>query len=528
MVLHTVANNLRYPVRKIWGLQNIGYRWYSTPPTTKLFIDNEFIESKSDSFIDLHNPANNEVVTRVPVSTHDEMVAATKSCEKAYKTWSETTVLTRQSLMFKLQELIKRDLPKLADLITLEQGKTTVDAQGDVMRGLQVVEHCCSITSLQMGETMQGVSKSMDILSHRVPLGVTAGITPFNFPAMIPLWMFPMALVCGNTMLMKPSERDPGATMHLMELVREAGFPAGVVNVIHGAHDSVNFICDHPSIKAISFVGSDQAGQHIYNRGSKNGKRVQSNMGAKNHGVIMPDANKEATLNSLVGAAFGAAGQRCMALSTVIWVGEAKEWINDVVDRASKLKVNAGHEPDADLGPLISPQAKERVCRLVQSGVNEGAELILDGRDVTVPGYETGNFVGPTILNNVKPEMECYKEEIFGPVLCSLQADSLDDAIELINANQYGNGTAIFTTNGATAHRFVDKIDVGQIGVNVPIPVPLPMFSFTGSRGSFRGDTNFYGKQGVNFYTQVKTITQLWRQEDITDTKASTNMPVMR
>lgn len=528
MGLQAFARNLRYPIRNVWGLQNILSRSYSSPATTKLFIDNEFIESKSSQFFDLHNPATNDVVTRVPISTIGEMEAAVKSCENAFNTWSQTTILTRQSLMFKLQELIKRDLPKLAESITLEQGKTTIDAQGDVMRGLQVVEHCCSITSLQMGETMQGVSRNMDILSHRVPLGVTAGITPFNFPAMIPLWMFPMALVCGNTMLMKPSERDPGCTMLLMELVKEAGFPAGVVNVIHGTHDSVNFICDHPSIKSISFVGSDQAGKHIYERGSKNGKRVQSNMGAKNHGVIMPDANKEATLNSLVGAAFGAAGQRCMALSTVIWVGEAKNWIGDVVERAKKLKVNAGHEPDADLGPLISPQSKVRVCNLVESGVNEGADLVLDGRDISVPGYEKGNFVGPTILHNVKPEMECYREEIFGPVLCSLEADTLDDAIELINNNQYGNGTAIFTTNGATAHRFTNKIDVGQIGVNVPIPVPLPMFSFTGSRGSFRGDTNFYGKQGVNFYTQVKTITQLWREEDATDTAATTNMPVMR
>jgi len=375
---------------------------------------------------------------------------------------------------------------------------------------------------------MQGIAKDMDTMSFRTPLGVCAGITPFNFPAMIPLWMFPVALVCGNTYVIKPSERDPGACMMLVEMLREAGCPDGVVNVIHGAHQAVNFICDHPDIRAISFVGSDQAGQYIYERGSKHGKRVQSNMGAKNHGVIMPDANKENTLNQLVGAAFGAAGQRCMALSTAVFVGDATNWIPDLVERAKKLKVNAGHIPDADLGPVISPAAKKRICNLVQSGIDEGARIILDGRDIVVPGFEKGNFVGPTILTDVKPTMECYREEIFGPVLVILSVDTLDDAINMINSNQYGNGTAIFTTNGATARKFTQEIDVGQVGVNVPIPVPLPMFSFTGSRGSFRGDTNFYGKAGINFYTQLKTVTQMWREQDVTHTKAQVAMPTMQ
>lgn len=385
-------------------------------------------------------------------------------------------------------------MKELAKNITLEQGKTLVDAEGDVHRGLQVVEHSCSIPSLQLGETLSGIAKDMDTLSYRVPLGVCSGICPFNFPAMIPLWMFPVALTCGNTYVIKPSERDPGACMMLVEMLMEAGAPKGVVNVIHGQHESVNFICDHPDIKAISFVGSDQAGKYIYERGSKNGKRVQSNMGAKNHGVIMPDANKEQTLNQLVGAAFGAAGQRCMALSTAVFVGEAQNWLPDLVDRAQKLKVNAGHEPGTDLGPVISPQAKQRICDLVESGVKDGAKLILDGRGIQVPGYEKGNFIGPTILTDVKPNMKCYTEEIFGPVLVTLAVDTLDDAINLINSNPYGNGTAIFTTNGATARKFTQDIDVGQVGVNVPIPVPLPMFSFTGSRGSFLGDANFYGK----------------------------------
>lgn len=504
-------------------------RCYSASvPTTKMFINNEFVESTTDKWVDLHNPATNEVVTRVPECTQQEMLAAVQAAKDAFPAWSSSTILTRQQIMFKFQDLIKKNMKRLAANITLEQGKTLVDAEGDVLRGLQVVEHCCSIPSLQLGETMPGIAKDMDTYTFRLPLGVTAGITPFNFPAMIPLWMFPMACVVGNTSVMKPSERDPGCTMLLMELAQEAGFPPGVVNVIHGRHDSVNFICDNPDIKAISFVGSDQAGQYIYERGSKNGKRVQSNMGAKNHGVIMPDANKEATLTALCGAAFGAAGQRCMALSTAIFVGEAKEWIPELVERAKKLKVNAGDQPDADLGPLISPESKQRVCDLVQSGAEEGAEILLDGRDISVKGYENGNFVGPTILHQVDPKMKCYTEEIFGPVLVSMEADSLDDAINIVNSNPYGNGTAIFTNNGATARKYTMEADCGQVGVNVPIPVPLPMFSFTGSRGSFRGDQNFYGKQGIQFYTQIKTVTQMWRAEDSVSTKAATNMPVQQ
>merc|ERR1719266_2306802 len=368
----------------------------------------------------------------------------------------------------------------------------------------------------------------MDLTCHRTPLGVCAGIAPFNFPAMIPLWMFPMALICGNTYIMKPSERDPTACMALVELLKEAGCPDGVVNVIHGQHDTVNFICDHPDIRAVSFVGGDAAGKHIYERGSSNGKRVQCNMGAKNHGVIMPDANKEYTINQLVGAAFGAAGQRCMALSTAVLVGESRDWLPEVARRATKLRLGAGHEPATDLPPVISPQAKERICSLVQSAVEEGAELLLDGRQASVPEYPQGNFVGPTIITSMNKGMKAYHEEIFGPVLCVVLVDTLDEAIELINSNRYGNGTAIFTNNGATARRFCNEIDVGQIGVNVPIPVPLPMMSFSGSRGSFLGDSHFYGKQGIHFFTQTKTVTSLWRADDATDTQAAVSMPVQR
>lgn len=386
----------------------------------------------------------------------------------------------------------------------------------------------CSITSLQMGEVVPNIAKDMDTYSHTLPIGVTAGITPFNFPAMIPLWMFPVAITCGNTSIIKPSERDPGATMILMEMLNEAGCPPGVVNVIHGAHEAVNFVCDHPTIKAVSFVGSDRAGKYIYERAGRAGKRVQCNMGAKNHGVIMADANKEHTLNQLAGAAFGAAGQRCMALSTAVFVGEANEWIPDLVKRAQSLKVNAGHVPGTDLGPVISPQSKKRIHDLIESGVKEGAKLVLDGRNISVAGYEKGNFVGPTILTGVKPHMRCYTEEIFGPVLICLSVDTLDEAIELINNNPYGNGTAVFTNNGATARKFVHQIDAGQVGINVPIPVPLPMFSFTGSRGSFLGDNHFYGKQGIKFYTQTKTVTQLWREGDVTHSKSAVAMPTMK
>jgi len=503
-------------------------RFYASAPTVKQWINNREVESKATEFIDLYNPATNELLCKVPKSTQSEMEQAVQSCKEAFKTWSKTTPLYRQQIMFKFQALIKDNLKEIAKNITKEQGKTLPDAEGDVLRGLQVVEHACSLTFMQLGTTLPGIAKDMDCTSYRVPLGVCAGITPFNFPAMIPLWMFPVATACGNTMLIKPSEKDPGACMILVELARQAGFPDGVVNVIHGAHDAVNFICDHPDIRAISFVGSDQAGQYIYERGCRNGKRVQSNMGAKNHGVVMPDANKENALNQLVGAAFGAAGQRCMALSTAVFVGETKNWIPDLVEKARKLKVNAGHEPGTDIGPVISKDSKKRIIDIINKSEKEGAKVLLDGRNggPANPKYSSGNFVGPTIVSDVKPNMTCYTEEIFGPALVILTVDTLDEAIELINKNPYGNGTALFTTNGATARKFTNEIDVGQIGVNVPIPVPLPMFSFTGSRGSFRGDTNFYGQQGVNFYTQLKTITSQWRAEDATEA-VQTSFPRM-
>jgi len=489
-------------------------------------INGEFRESKSNKWIDVINPATQEVVSQVPESTPQEMEEAVASAKKAFVDWRETTVPSRCRIMFRFRDLIEKHTDELAALITKEQGKTLADAKGDVFRGLEVVEHSCSMATLTMGETAENVSKGMDTYSYRQPVGVYAGITPFNFPAMIPLWMFPIALTTGNTFIMKPSEVDPGCPMRLCELAIEAGVPAGVLNVIHGTHDSVNFLCDHKDIHGVSFVGSNQAGEHINRRAGGNNKRVQCNMAAKNHATILPDANKESVLNQLAGAAFGAAGQRCMALSTAVFVGETKEWIPEIVERARKLKVNGGMEAGADVGPVVSKRAKERVEKLIQSGVDQGANLVLDGRGVSVPGYEKGNFIGPTILTDVTPDMECYKEEIFGPVLVCVNADTLDDAIQLINSNPYGNGTAIFTRSGAAARKYQHEIDVGQVGINVPIPVPLPFFSFTGSRASFVGGSNFYGKSVVNFYTQTKTITSSWKDEDIVGSQ--TVMPILK
>ncbi|KAL9414614.1 hypothetical protein AB3S75_042973 [Citrus x aurantiifolia] len=487
------------------------YSKQHNPPRVPNLIGGAFIESRSSEYIDVINPATQEVVSQLPLTTNEEFKAAVSAAKQAFPSWRNTPITTRQRVMLKLQELIRRDIDKLAMNITTEQGKTLKDAQGDVFRGLEVVEHACGMATLQMGEYVPNVSNGIDTYSLREPLGVCAGICPFNFPAMIPLWMFPVAVTCGNTFVLKPSEKDPGASIMLAELAMEAGLPDGVLNIVHGTHDTVNAICDDDNIRAISFVGSNVAGMHIYARASARGKRVQSNMGAKNHGIVLPDANMDATLNALAAAGFGAAGQRCMALSTVVFVGDSKSWEDKLVERAKALKVNAGTEADADLGPVISKQAKERICRLIQSGIESGARLLLDGRNIVVPGYVHGNFIGPTILTDVTADMECYKEEIFGPVLLCMQADSLEEAIKIVNKNQYGNGAAIFTSSGAAARKFQTEIEAGQVGINVPIPVPLPFFSFTGSKASFAGDLNFYGKAGVNFYTQIKTVTQQWR-----------------
>ena len=483
-------------------------------PTVKLLIDGEFVESKTDQWRDVINPATQEVLARVPFATQDEINAAVASAKEAFKTWRKTPIGARARIFLKYQQLIRENIKELAAILTAEQGKTLADAEGDVFRGLEVVEHASAVGNLQLGELANNVAGGVDTYTLLQPLGVCAGITPFNFPAMIPLWMFPMAIATGNTFVLKPSEQDPMVTMRLVELALEAGIPPGVLNVIHGGVDAVNGVCDHPDIKAVSFVGSTHVGTHVYNRASQNGKRVQCMMGAKNHAIVMPDANKEQTLNNLVGAAFGAAGQRCMALPVVILVGESRNWLPELARKAQTLKVSAGTEPGTDVGPVISTAALERINGLIQKGIDEGAELVLDGRNPEVPGYADGNFVGPTILAGVKPGMSVYDTEIFGPVLCVMEADSLDEAIDIINANPNGNGTAIFTRSGGIARRFQEDIDVGQVGINVPIPVPVPLFSFSGSRGSKLGDLGPYGKQVILFYTQTKTVTARWFDDD--------------
>ncbi len=482
----------------------------ATTATVKLLIDGKLVDSQAREWRDIVNPATQEVLARVPMCGAADVDRAVRSAAQAFKTWKNTPIGARARIMLKLQELIRRDMKKLAAILTAEQGKTLPDAEGDIFRGLEVVEHSTAIGTLSRGEIAENVAGGVDTYFIRQPLGVCAGITPFNFPAMIPLWMFPMAIVCGNTFVLKPSEQDPMTTMALAELALEAGIPAGVLNVVHGGKEAVDAICTHPEIRAVSFVGSCHVGEHVYKLSSTHGKRAQCMMGAKNHAVVMPDAAKEQSLNALVGAGFGAAGQRCMATSVAVLVGEAGKWIPDIVAKAKSLKVNAGTEPGADLGPVVSKQAKQRIESLIGDAEREGAKIELDGRNARIPDYPKGNFIAPTVISGVKPEHKTYQTEIFGPVLQIVCVDTLDEAIELINANPYGNGTGIFTQSGAAARKFQNEIDVGQVGINVPIPVPVPYFSFTGSRGSKLGDLGPYGKQVIQFYTQVKTVTARW------------------
>lgn len=479
-----------------------------------LFIDGQPVRSQSPEWRDVINPATQEVVARVPFATVDEVNRAVASAKEAFKSWRKVSLAQRMRIMLKFQALVREHTAELAALITEEHGKTLPDAEGEVGRGLEVIEHACSITSLQLGEIAENAAGGVNVYSLQQPLGVGAGITAFNFPVMLPSFMFPLAVATGNTFVLKPSEQDPTSTMRLVELAHEAGIPAGVLNVVHGGADVANMICDHPDIKALSFIGSTHVGTHIYNRAGAAGKRVQSMMGAKNHCVIMPDANRSQAINNVIGSCFGAAGQRCMANSVVVLVGEAKEWLPEIIERSREMKIGPGTQRDADLGPLVSPQARDRVVSLIDSGVAEGATLALDGRTVSVDGYPNGNFVGPTIFTDVTPEMRIYSEEIFGPVMCVVAVDTLDEAIEFINANPNGNGTSIFTSSGWAARRYENDIDVGQVGINVPIPVPVAFFSFTGSRASKLGDLGPNGKQAIQFWTQTKTVTSRWFEPD--------------
>ena len=493
----------------------------------KHYIDGQFIDGCGEQQILVTNPANNQAIATINAATVAEVETAISSAKKAFKTWKEVPVSERARVMFRYQHLLKEHHDELATILAQETGKTFEDAKGDVWRGIEVAEHACNIATLIMGETVENVARSIDTYSYSQPLGVCAGITPFNFPAMIPLWMFPLSIACGNTFVLKPSEQDPMTPQRLVELFEEAGAPKGVLQLVHGDKTAVDVLLRHQDIKAISFVGSVGVGQYIYKTGTDNLKRVQAFAGAKNHCVVMPDANKQQVINNLVGASVGAAGQRCMALSVAVFVGAAKEWIPELKEAIAKVKPGLWDDKDAGYGPLISPAAKVRVLDLIAQGKAEGATCLLDGTEFTVPGYEAGNWVGPTMFSKVTTEMTIYKEEIFGPVLCCMEAETLEEAIGIVNDSPYGNGTSIFTASGAVARKYQHEIEVGQVGINVPIPVPLPFFSFTGWKGSFYGDQHAYGKQAVRFYTETKTITARWFESQISDAEhAEPNMTI--
>ncbi|XP_052299968.1 uncharacterized protein LOC102618946 isoform X1 [Citrus sinensis] len=473
------------------------------------FIGGKFVDLRGSATIDVINPATQEVGSQVPLTTYEEFKDAVDAAKRAFPAWKNTPVATRQRIMFKLQELIRRDIDKLAMNITVEQGTTLKAAQRDVLFGLEVVEQACAVATLQIGEFVPNALCGLDTYCFREPLGVCAGICPFNFPDMTPLWMFSIAVTCGNTFILKPSEKNPGTSMILAALAMEAGLPDGVLNIVHGTNDVINHICDDEDIKAISFVASSTASVQMYARAAARGKRVQSNRGGKNYAIIMPDASIDATLNALVSAGFGAAGERCTALSTAVFVGSSVQWgsafsrEDELVELAKALKVNVGTDASADVGPVVSVEVKDQISRLIQNAVDNGASLLLDGRNIVVPGYENGNFVGPTILRDVTSNMECYKEEIFGPVLLNMQADSLEEAIKMVNRNRFVNGASIFTSSGLAARKFQNEIEARLVGINVPVP---SSFSSINESGEF----NFCGKSGVQFYTQIKTVAQQW------------------
>lgn len=481
------------------------------------FIDGKPVISQANEWIEVTNPANNELLGMVPLTPSDEIQNAIEQALSAQMHWKEVAISERARLMLRYQHLLKEQHDELATLLSKETGKTLVDAKGDVWRGIEVVEQAANIASNMMGETVENVATDIDSYSLIQPLGVCCGITPFNFPAMIPLWMFPIAIAAGNAFILKPSEQVPLTAIRLAKLFHEAGAPPSLLQVVHGGRAQVDLLLSHQEIQAVSFVGSVPTAQYIYQTATAHHKRVQAFAGAKNHMVVMPDANKAQVINNLVGSSVGAAGQRCMAISVAVFVGSAKEWIAELAAEMAKVKPGLWDDPNAAYGPLISQQAKQRVLNLIESGKKQGANCLLDGSDCKVEGAPQGNWLGPTLFGGVNTEMEIYQQEIFGPVLVCIEVDSLDEAIALVNANPYGNGTSIFTASGAAARKYQHQILVGQVGINVPIPVPLPFFSFTGWRGSFYGDLHAYGKQAVRFYTETKTVTARWFDDDIPD-----------
>ncbi|MCO1659249.1 CoA-acylating methylmalonate-semialdehyde dehydrogenase [Pseudonocardia humida] len=457
------------------------------------------------------NPATGQQQAEVLLASTADVDQAVQAAKAAFASWSQSSLSARTKILFTFRELVNARTQQLAEIVSDEHGKVISDARGEVQRGLEVVEFACGIPTLLKGDYSDQVSTGVDLFSFRAPLGVCAGITPFNFPAMVPMWMHPVAIACGNTFVLKPSERDPSASQLVAELWAEAGLPEGVFNVVHGDKEAVDALLDHPDVAAVSFVGSTPIAKYIHQRGTANGKRVQALGGAKNHAIVMPDAGIDYTSDHLVAAAFGSAGERCMAISAAVAVGgAADELVAAVAEKARAVKVGPGREPDSEMGPVITAAAKDRIVGLIGSGAEQGADLAVDGRGLSVAGHEDGFFVGPTLIDGVTPEMDVYREEIFGPVLSVVRASSVDEAIALVNSNPYGNGTAIFTSSGEAARRFQREVNVGMIGINVPIPVPMAYYSFGGWKDSLFGDKHVHGPEGVSFYTRAKVITSRW------------------
>jgi malonate-semialdehyde dehydrogenase (acetylating)/methylmalonate-semialdehyde dehydrogenase len=475
-------------------------------------INGRHAASKTSRWSPVFNPATGEEVARLPLSGTEELSAAVAAAKAAAGPWGATPPMKRVRPFFKFKELLEKNADDIARAISREHGKTHADALGELARGIDVVDFACGIPHLLKGEFSRNVGPDIDSWSDRQPLGVVAGITPFNFPAMVPMWMFPVAIACGNTFILKPSERDPSAPMLIWELFQEAGLPPGVFNIVHGDKTIVDAILDHPDIAAVSFVGSTPIAQYVYARGSAAGKRVQALGGAKNHMIVMPDADMDQAVDALMGAGYGSAGERCMAISVAVPVGEktADSLVEALAPRVRALKVGPASDPDSEMGPVVTAEAKRRISSLIDKGVTEGAELVVDGRGLTLQGYEKGFFLGGSLFDRVTRDMAIYREEIFGPVLSVVRAGSYDEAANLINTNEYGNGTAIFTRDGDAARAFADKIEVGMVGINVPLPVPVAYHSFGGWKKSIFGDHAIYGPEGVRFYTRIKTVTARW------------------
>jgi malonate-semialdehyde dehydrogenase (acetylating)/methylmalonate-semialdehyde dehydrogenase len=479
--------------------------------TIEHWIGGSFTSGASTRRGPVYNPATGQQQHEVVLAEPGDVDAAVAAAKTAFETWRDASLSKRAKILFNFRELVNNRTKQLAEIVSDEHGKVLSDAAGEVQRGLEVVEFACGIPQLLKGEYSDQASTGVDVFSFRQPLGVCAGITPFNFPAMVPMWMHPVAIACGNTFVLKPSERDPSASNYVAELWREAGLPDGVFNVVHGDKVAVDAILDHPDIAAVSFVGSTPIARYIHQRGTTNGKRVQALGGAKNHAIILPDADLEFAANHLAAAAYGSAGERCMAISAAVAVGGAGDPLMDILTRkAGEVVVGPGRDPKSEMGPVVTAAAKERIEGLIGTGEQQGAKLLVDGRGLKVPGFENGFFVGPTLIDQVQTQMDVYTEEIFGPVLSVVRADSVEAAIDVINANPYGNGTAIFTNSGEAARRFQRGVNVGMIGNNVPIPVPMAYYSFGGWKDSLFGDKHIHGPEGVSFYTRAKVVTSRW------------------